>query len=186
MCIDLPHHLPRASEEPSPPPRRSYDSPVRRRQMAQTRTRILAAGAALARQSTSWDWPELTCRAVALRAGVSERTVFRHFGTERDLRRAVMRQLEIEAGVEYEALELGELGLMARRVFVAMGRFAIASSPMRGADRRRHPDRGGRPPPSRPPGRRSPARPSAGPRSSSEWLPVCSMCFGTYRPTSGW
>lgn len=111
------------------PPRRAYDSPVRRQKAVQTRTRILAAGAALARQSAGWDWPELTFRAVAGRAGVSERTVFRYFGTERDLHRAVMRQLEEEAGVEYEGLELSELGPMARRVFVAMSRFAVAGSP---------------------------------------------------------
>ena len=111
------------------PLRRSYDSPVRRQKAAQTRTRILAAGAALARQSADWDWPELTFRAVAARAGVSERTVFRYFGTERDLHRAVMRQLEVEAGVEYQGLELSQLGPMARRVFVAMSRFAVAGSP---------------------------------------------------------
>lgn len=82
----------------------------------------------------SWDWPEVTFRAVAGQAGVSERTVFRYFGTERELHRAVMRQLEVEAGVQYEGLQLDELGPMARRVFVSMGRFAVADSPKAAPD----------------------------------------------------
>jgi AcrR family transcriptional regulator len=113
-----------AARDAEVPARRPYDSPLRRQQTAETRTRILVAGAALVRELSTWDWRELTFRAVAERAGVSERTVFRHFGAEQELHRAVMRQLEIEAGVEYEGLALADLSEMARRVFAAMSRFA--------------------------------------------------------------
>ena len=40
----------------------------------------------------------MTVRAVAERAGVNERTVYRHFVNERGLRDAVMHRLEEEAG----------------------------------------------------------------------------------------
>jgi AcrR family transcriptional regulator len=62
---------------------------------------------------------------VAERAEVSERTVYRHFGTEQDLHRAVMQRLEEEAGVRYEGLELEQLGQIAARVFAARGSFAV-------------------------------------------------------------
>ena len=84
---------------------------LRRAQMAETRERILAAGSALVHEFKSWDWRPLTFRAVAERAGVGERTVYRHFATERELRDAVMTRCEQEAGVELgEDLE-GPLGV---------------------------------------------------------------------------
>ena len=78
--------------------------------------------------SPSWDWHGLTFRAVAERAGVSERTVYRHFATERELRDAVMRHLEEEAGVSYEGLVLGDLAEVTALVFSSRGSFA--ASPM--------------------------------------------------------
>src|SRR5262245_58672451 len=57
---------------------RRYDSVVRRERAAQTRDRIVAAGSELAHEFASWDWKPLTFRAVADRAGVGERTVYRH------------------------------------------------------------------------------------------------------------
>jgi len=42
---------------------------------------VIAAGSELVRQLPSWDWREVTFRAVAERAGVGERTVYRHFPT---------------------------------------------------------------------------------------------------------
>src|SRR5215831_19683750 len=74
--------------------RRSYNSPVRREQTADTRQRILAAASRLLHEFPTWNWRELTVRAVAKRAGVSERTVYRYFLSERELRDAVLRQLE--------------------------------------------------------------------------------------------
>jgi AcrR family transcriptional regulator len=109
--------------------RRPYNSPLRRQRTAETRTRIVAAGSALVHGFPSWDWRELTFRAVAARAGVSERTVYRHFATEQDLHRAVMQRLEEEAGVTYEGLQLEELPGVAARVLAALSSFAVPASP---------------------------------------------------------
>jgi len=110
----------------TPPARRRYDSPVRRQQLASTRERILAAGSAIVHTLPTWEWRELTFRAVAEQAGVSERTVYRHFPTERDLHDAVMARLEQEAGVSYEGISLDEVAAVATRVFEARSAFAVA------------------------------------------------------------
>ncbi|MFC5744261.1 TetR/AcrR family transcriptional regulator [Actinomadura rugatobispora] len=107
-------------------PRRSYDSPVRRRQAAETRERILAAASELVHGFATWDWRGLTFKAVAERAGVGERTVYRYFPTERDLHGAVMRRLEEEAGVSYAGLDLDGLPDVAARAFAALSSFAVS------------------------------------------------------------
>jgi AcrR family transcriptional regulator len=95
--------------------RRRYDSPVRRQRAGETRDRIITAGAALLHGFPIWNWRALTVRAVAERAGVNERTVYRHFATERELRDAVLRRLEEESGVDMEGLTLdGVQGITAR------------------------------------------------------------------------
>ena len=93
--------------------------------MAETRERIVAAGSELVHEFPSWDWRDLTFRAVAERAGVGERTVYRHFPTERHLRDAVMQRLEAEAGVDYEGMELSTLPDMTARVFASLRSFAV-------------------------------------------------------------
>jgi AcrR family transcriptional regulator len=103
--------------------RRPYDSPIRRKQAAETRRRILVAGAEIARALPTWDWRLLTFRAVAERAGVGQRTVYRYFPTERQLHDAIMEHLEQEAGVSYENLTLPSLKTVASRVFDAMRGF---------------------------------------------------------------
>ena len=108
--------------------RRPYDSPVRRRQTAETRERILGAASALVHGFATWDWRALTFRAVAERAGVSERTVYRHFATERELRDAVMRRLEEEAGVSYEGIDLDDLAEVTALVFSSLSSFAVSPS----------------------------------------------------------
>jgi AcrR family transcriptional regulator len=108
--------------------RRRYDSPVRRQQVAETRERILGGASALVHELPTWDWRALTYRAVAERSGVSERTVYRHFATERELRDAVMRRLEEEAGVSYEGLGVDDLAAVTALVFSA--RASFAASPM--------------------------------------------------------
>jgi len=118
--------MPASPDAAAPPERRRYDSPVRRRQVAETRDRILGAASALVHEFASWDWRGLTFRAVAERAGVSERTVYRHFTTERELRDAVMRRLEEEAGVSYAGLALDELADVTTLVFSARGSFAAS------------------------------------------------------------
>ena len=86
--------------------RRTYDNRARQEKAAQTRQRIIAAGSQLVHEYDSWNWRDLTFRAVAERAGVGERTVYRHFPTERHLHDAVMARLESEAGVSYEDVDL--------------------------------------------------------------------------------
>jgi AcrR family transcriptional regulator len=108
--------------------RRSYHSPARQKAAAATRDRIIDAGARLVREFTTWDWDELTFRAVAERAEVSERTVYRHFPTERHLHDAIMGRLEDEAGIAYENVELDNFAGVAARLFASLGRFAIKDS----------------------------------------------------------
>jgi AcrR family transcriptional regulator len=107
---------------------RSYHSPARQKAAAATRERIVDAGTQLVHGFTTWDWDELTFRAVAERAAVSERTVYRHFPTERHLHDAIMGRLEDEAGIAYEDVELGNLADVTARVFDALKRFAISDS----------------------------------------------------------
>jgi AcrR family transcriptional regulator len=105
---------------------RQYDSPVRRKQTARTRGRILSAGADLARDAETWDWSDLTFKAVAERAGISERTVYRYFSSEHDLHTAVMARLTEDAGVDYSHLTLDSMAGTAARVFDTIGAFAAA------------------------------------------------------------
>ena len=108
--------------------RRSYHSPARQKAAAATRDRIIDAGARLVREFTTWDWDELTFRAVAERAEVSERTVYRHFPTERHLHDAIMGRLEDAAGIAYENVELDTFAEVTARLFASLGRFAIKDS----------------------------------------------------------
>jgi AcrR family transcriptional regulator len=109
------------------PSHRQYDSPVRRKRAAETRERVVAAGSALVRSATSWDWNDLTIRAVAEKAGVSESTVYRHFASERELHDAVMHRLHQETGVSYEGMTLDELPETTRRVFAALSAYAVSA-----------------------------------------------------------
>ena len=97
--------------------RRRYDTTLRRQQAAGTRERIVAAGSALLHRSPIRDWRSLTLRAVAERAGVNERTVYRHFVNERALRDAVMQRLEEEAGIDLAGLRLENIAAAAARIF---------------------------------------------------------------------
>jgi AcrR family transcriptional regulator len=114
-------------EAASTPSRRRYDSPLRRQRVAETRERIVSAGATLARSFTTWDWKELTFRAVADTAGVSESSVYRHFANERELHDAVMQRLGEQAGVTYEGVTLDQVAGVAGRVFAAMSGFAVSA-----------------------------------------------------------
>lgn len=105
--------------------RRRYDSPVRQRRVAETRAQIVAAGSDLVHEFASWDWRGLTFRAVAERAGVGERTVYRHFPTERHLHEAVMRRLHEEAGVDYDRVQLASLAQLAERIFASLASFSV-------------------------------------------------------------
>ena len=104
--------------------RRKYDSPVRRQQAAETRERILAAGSELVHGFARWDWRDLTVRAVAQRAGVNERTVYRHFSSERDLHEAVIRRLQEEVGDPIPDLTLDNFADVVARLFEYLSSFA--------------------------------------------------------------
>jgi AcrR family transcriptional regulator len=99
------------------PPRRAYDSPVRRQRVAETRERIIVAGAELLHGFPIWNWDALTPSAVAERAGITERTVYRYFGSERELRDAVMARMEHESGVELDQLTVEQVQDVAAQIF---------------------------------------------------------------------
>jgi AcrR family transcriptional regulator len=108
--------------------RRTYDNRARQQKAAQTRERIVAAGSELVHAFDSWNWRDLTFKAVAERAGVGERTVYRHFPTERHLHDAVMQRLEAEAGVSYEDVDLSNIDDVTARVFASLQRFSVRNS----------------------------------------------------------
>jgi AcrR family transcriptional regulator len=109
------------------PKRRRYESPLRQAQAAETRDRIVAAGAELVHSLPRWDWRDVTVRAVAERAGVNHRTVYRHFASERELHDAVVRRLEEEAGEPLTGLDLDGLPDVTARVFSYLSSFALRS-----------------------------------------------------------
>ena len=104
---------------------RSYDNSGRREQAEATRDRIVSAGADLLRESSVRDWRNVTVRAVASRAGTSERTIYRHFGSEKGLRDAIMERNEREAGIDLTAVGVDDLADVAARVL----RFVSAYPP---------------------------------------------------------
>ena len=106
--------------------RRRYDSPLRRQRTIATRERIVAAGSDLLHGFPIWNWSALTVRDVARRAGMSERTVYRHFASERALRDAVMQRLEEEAGVTLEGFRLEELADLTTRILAYVSSFPLA------------------------------------------------------------
>jgi AcrR family transcriptional regulator len=114
--------------EPSTDGRRRYDNSARAEKAGRTRERIVSAGSELVHTFDSWNWRDLTFRSVAERAGVGERTVYRHFPTERHLHDAVMARLESEAGISYEDVDLDNLGAVTARVFASLQRFAVRES----------------------------------------------------------
>lgn len=105
--------------------RRRYDSPLRRQRAAETRERIITAGAELLHDFPVWNWHALTVRAVARRAEVNERTVYRHFANEGELREAVMARHQEEAGVDLEGLELEELREITTRILEYVSTFPL-------------------------------------------------------------
>lgn len=111
--------------------RRRYESPLRKAQSGETRTRILDAGSYLAHRLKTWDWSRLTARAVAARAKVSERTVYRYFATERELQEAILRRLEEESGISYETLRPDNLLTATARMFASLPSFAASPATVR-------------------------------------------------------
>ena len=106
--------------------RRPYDNSQRRERAAETRERILVAGSELLQSSSIRDWRALTVQAVAQRAGVSERTVYRHFATERRLHDAVLHRLEEQTGIDLTTLRLEDVGEVAGRIFHHVSSYPLA------------------------------------------------------------
>jgi AcrR family transcriptional regulator len=98
-------------------PSRPYDGTLRRQRAEETRERILDAGSELIHRTSVRDWKKLTVRAVAERAGVNERTVYRYFGSERGLRDAMLHRNEQEAGIELEGMRLEDVATVATQIF---------------------------------------------------------------------
>jgi len=113
--------------------RRRYDSPVRRRQLADSRDRIVAAGEELLHGFPVWSWSALTVRAVAKRAGLSERTVYRHFRNERELRQAVFARSREEARVDPDTLTFENLRDTTERVLSYLSSFPAETRTKRDA-----------------------------------------------------
>ena len=86
----------------------------------------MLAGAELLHGFPIWNWRALTVRAVAQRAGVNERTVYRHFANERELRDAVLRQLEEEAGVDLTGMTLDDVPEVTKRILEYSSFFPVA------------------------------------------------------------
>jgi AcrR family transcriptional regulator len=109
--------------------RRRYDSTLRRQRAAETRERIVDAACELLRGSSIRDWRGLTIRAVADRAGVNERTVYRHFANERGLRDEVMHRLEQQAGIDLAGLQLEDVVEVTARIFETVSSYPIEPRP---------------------------------------------------------
>jgi AcrR family transcriptional regulator len=109
--------------------RRRYDGTLRRQQAAGTRERIVSAGADLLHGSSIRDWRSLTMRAVAARAGVSERTVYRHFGNERGLRDAVMQRLEAQTGIDLAHMRLEDIADVTARILEHVSSYPVEPRP---------------------------------------------------------
>jgi len=106
---------------------RRYDSALRRQRADETRERIIEAGAELLHGFPVWNWRALTVRRVAERAEVTERTIYRHFASERGLRDAVLARLEQEAGVHLESLALEEIKDHTARILQYVSSFPLES-----------------------------------------------------------
>jgi AcrR family transcriptional regulator len=119
----------RVSARKPPRARRRYDGTLRRLRAAETRERIVAAGSELLHGSSIRDWRALTVRAVAERAGVSERTIYRHFANERELRDAVMHRLEEEAGIDLAGLKLEDVADVTARIFEYVSAYPLEPRP---------------------------------------------------------
>jgi AcrR family transcriptional regulator len=63
---------------------------------------------------------------VAERAGVNERTVYRHFANERELRDAVLARLEEEADIDVETLTLEGVQDLTARMLEYVSSFPLA------------------------------------------------------------
>lgn len=93
----------------------------------ESRERILAAAAELLYGNPIWNRAALTVPAVAAHAGLTERTIYRHFGSERGLRDAVMEHMLRQANSTLEGLSLDNLSDMARRLLEHSSTYPVSA-----------------------------------------------------------
>ena len=161
--------------------RRKYDSPVRRQRGGRRRGSASSPRAPSCCTSFAvWNWRALTVRGVAERARVNQRTVYRHFANERELRDAVMARLEEEAGVALEGLALDDIQQHTARILEYVSSFPLESRTPRRPDAPRR-----APAPARSAARRGRAeRPRIGRKPTAPSPRRCSTCCGASRPTN--
>jgi AcrR family transcriptional regulator len=111
--------------ESAPPARRRYDNTLRQARSAETRERIIDAATRLLRDSTVRGWAAVTVRAVAERADVHERTIYRHFPSEQALHDAVLHRFEEEYGIDLAQMEVDDIGDVATRIFRSLASYAV-------------------------------------------------------------
>ena len=161
--------------------RRSYDGTLRRQRAAETRARIISAGSELLHGSSVRDWHGLTMRAVAEKAGVNERTVYRHFVNEQGLRDAVMHEFEEEAGIDLRGMHLEDVADVTARIFAHVSSYPPdARQPLDptllDAKQRQHEALLAA----------VAAVPGAGPMQTARRRRPCSTCCGAWPATSAW
>lgn len=76
----------------------SYTSPLRDAQTNATRERILDAGLEVIREIGNQE--DITFKAIAEKAGVTEMTVYRHFPTRADLLQSLWTKMNSQIGIE--------------------------------------------------------------------------------------
>ena len=104
----------------------AYDSPLRREQAEQTRSRIVGAALDLIVGGAEG----VTMQEVAKAAGVALRTVFRHFPTRDDLLDATWQAMQVRMGETPELATLDELTAFMPELF---GRYGALEDQIRGA-----------------------------------------------------
>ncbi len=107
---------------------RRYHSPLRKQQLEETRQRIVMAGVELIGELAGWDWKSVTFREVAKRAGISERTVYRHFASERALKDAIMQQLVESSGIDLSTLQLSDFAEATSTAYEFLARLSSSSA----------------------------------------------------------
>ncbi len=112
-----------------PPKRRNYNSPIRQQQRENTRHNIISAGADLVYDLPTWDMQTLTFKAVGEKANVSERTVYRYFSTERELKDAIVEHLVTESGIDLNTLKLENFADITAHFFGQLTAYAASSTP---------------------------------------------------------
>ncbi|MGN6162415.1 MAG: TetR/AcrR family transcriptional regulator [Marmoricola sp.] len=100
---------------------RKYDNS---RREGSARERVLEAALTVARNVGTRNWADVTFKAVAEEAGVSERTVYRHFPTQRDLHDAVMMRFNKDSAISYEDLTLDDVPGVVERLFTSLATFS--------------------------------------------------------------